>query len=100
MNLYLVERTDQVGFDVFESLVVAAETEQAALAMVPVKWDGTPSRWGWSGDEHLAPWKTELEGDDLLAAYRAAAPPRVCTLIGTAVTGTSAGVVHALFIHG
>ncbi|ANZ48028.1 hypothetical protein ASESINO_4 [Erwinia phage vB_EamM_Asesino] len=35
MNLYLLEREDDVGYDEFDSIVVAAPTEQAARATKP-----------------------------------------------------------------
>lgn len=35
MNLYLLERTDDVDYDEFDSIVVAAPTEQAACAIRP-----------------------------------------------------------------
>lgn len=33
MNLYLVERTDEIGYDEFVSIVVAARGEKEALEM-------------------------------------------------------------------
>lgn len=35
MNLYLLERLDDVGYDEFDSIVVAAPTVQAACAIRP-----------------------------------------------------------------
>lgn len=35
MNLYLLERTDDIGYDEFDSIIVAAPTEQAACAIPP-----------------------------------------------------------------
>ena len=41
MNLYLLERTDDIGYDEFDSIIVAAPTEQAACAIPPDRghWD-------------------------------------------------------------
>lgn len=35
MNIYLVERTDSVGYDEYDSFVVVAETEEEALNTTP-----------------------------------------------------------------
>ncbi len=41
MNLYLLERTDSVGYDEFDSIVVATPTEDAARATFG-------KGWGWT----------------------------------------------------
>ncbi len=43
MNLYLVERTDHVGWDEYSAMIVAAPTEEAACAILP-------SEIGWTGE--------------------------------------------------
>lgn len=43
MNLYLVERTDDVDWDEFSAMIVAAPTEEAACAILP-------SCLGWTGE--------------------------------------------------
>lgn len=43
MNLYLVERTDTVGWDECSAMIVAATTEEAACAILP-------SELGWTGE--------------------------------------------------
>lgn len=40
MNLYLVSRTDRVGYDEYDSMVVAAENEDDARLMKPYNADG------------------------------------------------------------
>ncbi len=40
MNLYLVSRTDSVGYDEFDSMVVAAETPSKAVRMKPASYYG------------------------------------------------------------
>lgn len=42
MNLYLVERTDHVGWDEYSAMIVAAPTEEAACAILP-------NCLGWTG---------------------------------------------------
>lgn len=43
MNLYLVERTDSVGWDECSAMIVAAPTEEAACAILPCES-------GWTGE--------------------------------------------------
>lgn len=73
MNLYLLEREDDIGYDEFDSIVVAAPTEQAARAIRP--------RGGWVYGEA---W------DD--------AEKLTCTNIGT--THLPSGIVHESFNAG
>jgi len=35
MNIYLIERTDSVGYDEYESFVIAAKSEKEALSKNP-----------------------------------------------------------------
>lgn len=44
MQIFLVERTDDVGYDEYTGFVCVAENEAAARAMKP-HTDG----WGWNG---------------------------------------------------
>lgn len=73
MNLYLLERTDDVGYDEFDSIVVAAPTEQAACAIRP--------RGGWTD--------TGWNEDGATLS---------CTLIGT--TDLPTGIIHESFCAG
>ncbi|ANZ49094.1 hypothetical protein FDI85_gp272 [Erwinia phage Machina] len=75
MNLYLLERQDDVGYDEFDSIVVAAPSEAVARATKP----------GWRGR-----W-TDVYCDEDGVILR-------CELIGT--THLEAGVVHASFNAG
>lgn len=45
MNLYLLERTDDIGYDEFDSIIVAAPTEQAACAIPPDCGHWMDCRW-------------------------------------------------------
>lgn len=73
MNLYLLERLDDVGYDEFDSIVVAAATQQAACAIRP--------RCGWIPDNQAE------DGVTLRIA-----------LIGT--THLPTGIVHTSFNAG
>lgn len=70
MNLYLIKRTDHVGYDDYDALVVAAESEIKALSIEP--------EMGW----------------------KAFAPTFTIELIGTARAITKAGVVLGSFNAG
>ena len=48
MNLYLVSRTDRVGYDEYDSMVVAAESEDAARLMKPANEMAPYSGQGWT----------------------------------------------------
>lgn len=88
-NFYLLTRTDKVGYDEFDSMIVLAETEQAARQIHPYGyiWNGT--QW-LKADGSSAPWfdcvwsktgpdtlKVELidpaiyEGDIVLSSFNA-----------------------------
>lgn len=58
MNLYLVERTDDRGFEEYRSLVVVAENEDDARQMHPSLFDPGIDR-GF-GKDHLAMSKKEI----------------------------------------
>ena len=66
MHLFLVKRTDDLGYDEYDSMIVAARNENEARAMEPAEWG-----WGASVD----PVTLEVQR------------------IGTANRGTSAGTV-------
>lgn len=40
LNLYLIERTDEVGYDEYDSHVVAEETPR--LALLACRWEAVP----------------------------------------------------------
>ncbi|EDC4983382.1 hypothetical protein GAP86_18370 [Salmonella enterica] len=54
MNLYLVERTDSVGWDEYSAMIVAAPTEEAACAILPCES-------GWTGELLLDGEEVTLE---------------------------------------
>lgn len=77
MKLYLVERTNQVGYDEYASAIVAAKDAVDALTI-------SPAGSAWSNPAHC--WATK----DKLKA----------TLIGTACRGTKKGIIHSQFNAG
>ena len=53
MNLYLVERTDPIGYDAFESFVVVSESEEKARLYQPKEYAtylDTEEFHGWTND--------------------------------------------------
>lgn len=69
MNLYRVERTDRVGYDEYDSVVVAAESEDEARTIQPSEYGGA-----WAPPDALD-----------------------VDLIGIAKEGTERGVILASF---
>lgn len=57
MNLYLISQCKNVGYDTYDSAVVAAESEEAARLTHPSiyadNWDGRRPRNGWVGVEDV-----------------------------------------------
>ncbi len=45
MKLWIIERTDSVGYDEYDSIVVAADSEDDALRIEP--------KGGWASVDHL-----------------------------------------------
>lgn len=81
MNLYLISQTVNNGYETYDSAVVRAESEEAARRIhpnedvFPEHWDGCTDTWGdWA---NAADVKVEL--------------------LGTALDGSSHGVVCASF---
>ena len=89
MKLWLIARTDTIGYDDYDSAVVAAETEEAARVTHPAgvavwqneKWDRPDGGYYYGGD-----W--------------AAPATLTVTLVGEAVEGTPPGVILASFNAG
>ena len=73
MNLYLLERQDDIWYDEFDSIVVAAPSEAAARAIRP--------RGGWCPDK-------ACEDGEILS----------CKLLGTC--DLPEGIVHTSFVNG
>ena len=78
MNLYKISQTENLGWDTYDSAVVAAESEQLAKEtnLCSCEWGYEHSSWASSPD------KVTVE------------------LIGVAVEGTKAGVIVASFNAG
>ncbi len=80
MNLYLLEQTDNRGYDTFDSCVVAARDVESARNIHP------QGQQFW-GQQNFGTW--------------ARSPDKVrVMLIGTAVAGTPEGVILASFNAG
>lgn len=80
MKLWLIQRTDRVGWDEYDSAVVAADDEVSARSINP---DGSGRKWG----DRYSSWCKSPELVDV-------------TLLGTAKRGTEAGVILASFNAG
>jgi hypothetical protein len=70
MNIYLVSRTDDIGYDEYDSIVIAAKTAQEACSVHP------------GGDAWQKPEDLKVE------------------LIGKAIKGSKQGIVLASFNAG
>jgi len=92
MNIYLVKRTDNVGYDDFDSFIVAAKTELEALRTHPQDswsssgkkiWNSESGNWGedpcgtWVDSLHelvikyLGEGREDLEAGVILASFNA-----------------------------
>ena len=78
MNIYLLTQDEEFGYDTYDSVVVAAKTEEDAKSIHPCTILGWDSRGDWS----KSPEGVEVK------------------LIGKAVEGTSAGVILSSFNAG
>ena len=79
MNLYLLTQDEEFGYDTYDSVVVAAKTEEDAKSIHPctiLEWDSSGGVWP------KTPESVEVK------------------LIGKAVEGTSAGVILSSFNAG
>ena len=80
MNLYLLNQSQNTGYDTFDSCVVAAKNEEDAKTILPGVGDEWEKYWstGWAkSPEHVS-----------------------AKLIGTAIKGTERGVICASFNAG
>ena len=75
MNLYLLTRNDEAGWDEYISMVVAAPDEESARVIPP--YENVDYRWNW-----VPPFLVNV------------------TLLGTAVPGTASGPIHRSFKAG
>lgn len=93
MNLYRIYRTDKVGYDEYDSAVVAAESEQDAKDQHP---DGS-SYWKNECWRSLRVDGTEIDWGDSSWTH----PNQISVeLLGTAKEGTERGVIVASFNAG
>ena len=74
MNIYVISQDENDGYDTFDSAVVAAKNEDEARHIQPSDWGGVDA-WALSKNVKVQ-------------------------LIGTAVSGTQAGVILASFNAG
>ena len=95
MNLYLVTRQDDIEYDEYASMVVAAENEESATHISPDdyhKWEA--GNW----------YEYYADGTKQLVEYFDAWPADISTLkvvlLGTAVEGTQEGKILASFNAG
>jgi hypothetical protein len=82
MNLYLLMQDENSGYDTYDSMVVAAETEDRARLIHPNTWSDNPWDRKFYRDWATSPDQVSVE------------------LIGTAVEGTKAGVILSSFNAG
>lgn len=96
MNLYRIYRTDEVGYDEYDSAVVAAESEDVALRMAPYMDEFL----FWNGEQWV--FNDEATYTEHGEYYRAWVQPEQVSveLIGTAKEGTGRGVIVASFNAG
>ena len=91
MKLWLLEQDENNGYDTYDSMVVAAESEDEARHIHPnsdLLEEATAIAKGWD------PWKHLIDS-------WATTPERVTVkLLGEAIPGTKAGVVVSSFNAG
>ena len=80
MNLYLLTQTEETGYDTYDSVVVAAKSEDEARKI-------HPSEWVVDWDDFGGVWCKEPESV-------------IVKLIGKAVKGTQSGVILSSFNAG
>ncbi len=87
MKLWLLTQGERCSYDTFDSVVVAAETEEEAKKIHPTEI------WDWAREEPYDFWKNQ--------SFWAKTPEGVdAELLGEAVAGTEAGIVLASFNAG
>lgn len=112
MNLYLLSQTQNQSYNTYDSAVVAAESEEHARATHPSSSDKIRANmeedvWEECTDEYPRSFRAERKptkvwrpvdprGNDWSSRPSAVS----VTLIGTAVDGTSAGVICASYNAG
>lgn len=112
MKLYLISQDEEHGYETYDSAVIAAENEMAARCIHPSGdkdiraninadvWERHQDQYGVAAQFSRQPnksWQTIAPVQNSWVSQ----PSRVSvTLIGTAVDGTSAGVICASFNAG
>lgn len=81
MKLYLIQQDTNMGYDTFDSAVVAAKSEEDAKTIHPY---ADADRTGWESNTTWCKTPEQVQA----------------TLIGTACKGTARGVVLASFYAG
>ena len=71
MRLYLVERKDEWNYDEFDAVVVAAQTEKQAKAILPADFSGVPGYWREDVLKVTYIGETMREAGVVLASFRA-----------------------------
>lgn len=84
MNLYLLRQNQNIGYDTYDSMVVAAETEEEARLIHPNQW--SDNAWG----KTLSFLKDWADTPDQVTVE----------LLGVAVDGMESGVVISSFNAG
>lgn len=88
MKLWLLSQGDHNGYDTFDSMVVAAETEQEARLIHPTEtWVFTKEIQGYDYWKNDFTWASSPESVEV-------------KLIGEAVEGTAKGIILASFNAG
>lgn len=94
MNIYLLTQQENVGYDTYDSMIVAAQDEKSAVLIHPSEyvWNDTTKHWHYdygnrSPVRYDNGWATTPENV-------------VCKVIGTATDGTEEGIILASFNAG
>lgn len=100
MKLWLISQTENTGYDTYDSAVVAALSEKAAMHTHPSEF----SCGGWGPLNGHDTWRGQYSSSG--AFYESGngdwAPPQKVTaqLLGNAIKGTKAGIICASFNAG
>lgn len=101
MNLYILQNTDNLDYDTYDSIVVCAESEEEARYIHPCYGSGYDSTV-WCNVHSC--WETEDISHksviNLLHKWAYDPTTITVTLIGTAHPSISKGVVHENYVRG
>lgn len=93
MKLYLLTQDAVVGYDTYDSMVVAAPNEDAARRI-------SPYGYVWSEERERWRYRNGSGGPDYASTWPAHISSVTVELIGTAVKGTKEGIILASFNAG